>query len=382
MDTPPTTTTATSTSVHTEVTGRVVRLHFQCVAELPMGSFLRVTSSTLWAPGSAATDPTEATPALLSAASAGEGFTTSNTTTSTTGRSSSSKTTTSSSSKHAPPPPVDDSTANSSTTVGGGLYTSSVEMVTSPDKYPLWWTRRPVVVVLHNPRKTVQHHYYRYLVVSPGATSTNGIANSTTSLQDTTTNTSASPVSTSNEMAGSTTVWQWEDPFGMLLTNRNSNMPQESSMASLASSIVIQPTNTSNEYRNLPYRTVDIPVSGSSGSTSSSTPSTVTIAQDRWGNTDDATFRAYRIREAVRCVCLFVKCVCICLYCIVIATCLYCVRYSHFLDVCLFFYFFNLFIYLLHSSKTICGANKPCRNRACQIFPIGPRTQRTMSSWP
>ena len=31
-------------------TGRVVRLHFECHAELPIGSYLRVTGSSLWAP--------------------------------------------------------------------------------------------------------------------------------------------------------------------------------------------------------------------------------------------------------------------------------------------------------------------------------------------
>ena len=41
--------------------GRVVYLHFACRAPLPIGSFLRVTSSQLWAPGTLTpSDPTDA----------------------------------------------------------------------------------------------------------------------------------------------------------------------------------------------------------------------------------------------------------------------------------------------------------------------------------
>ena len=41
--------------------GRVVKLHFACRAELPIGSTLRVTSSQLWAPGTLTpSDPTDA----------------------------------------------------------------------------------------------------------------------------------------------------------------------------------------------------------------------------------------------------------------------------------------------------------------------------------
>lgn len=41
--------------------GRVVYLHFACRAPLPIGSYLRVTSSQLWAPGTLTpSDPTDA----------------------------------------------------------------------------------------------------------------------------------------------------------------------------------------------------------------------------------------------------------------------------------------------------------------------------------
>ena len=50
------------------------------------------------------------------------------------------------------------------------MYTSSVELYTTPETYPLYKTRRPVVVTLHKTKnQTIQHHYYRYLVVTPGA---------------------------------------------------------------------------------------------------------------------------------------------------------------------------------------------------------------------
>jgi len=76
-------------------------------------------------------------------------------------------------------------------------YASSVEMVTSPETYPIWRTKRPVVLVLPDKEKKgaknedeigemmdvgensenqppgetsgVYHHHYRYLVTTPGA---------------------------------------------------------------------------------------------------------------------------------------------------------------------------------------------------------------------
>ena len=48
-------------------------------------------------------------------------------------------------------------------------YTSSVEMVTSPEEWPVWRTRTPVVVVLRHHHGRVEHHRYRYMVVTPGA---------------------------------------------------------------------------------------------------------------------------------------------------------------------------------------------------------------------
>ena len=129
--------------------GRVVRLHFKCRAELPIGSYLRVTGCTLWAPGSSAQDPTDAH--QIAKEEASQGFPVRE--------------------------PEEEAAANLDAMEGGvggfdeeatgmpttsSMYTSSVELVTTPDEYPIWRTRRPVVVVLHKHPKQIQHHYYRH----------------------------------------------------------------------------------------------------------------------------------------------------------------------------------------------------------------------------
>ncbi len=48
-------------------------------------------------------------------------------------------------------------------------YASSVEMVTSPDEWPIWRTRKPVIIALRHHHGRVEHHRYRYMVVNPGA---------------------------------------------------------------------------------------------------------------------------------------------------------------------------------------------------------------------
>jgi hypothetical protein len=255
--------------------GRAVRLHFRCHAELPIGSFLRVTGSTLWAPGTSASDPTDATGAVNRAETAAF--------------------------------PV----ALDHTTQGGGaggaalqasaatsMYASSVEMVTTPEEYPVWRTRHPVVVVLHHDKKTVQHHYYRYLVVSPGGSASIG-----TMMQDSLIEGAIDeveqPVSTSNEAVGSTPVVQWEDPFNAMLSMALGSEEQMRSSVSLPS-VSAQPTRS--DYRSLPYRVVDINVlAGQQSELAASDGSgTVLPRMDRWNAADDASFRSYRIREAVR----------------------------------------------------------------------------------
>lgn len=260
--------------------GRVVRLQFECCARLPIGSFLRVTGSSLWAPGTAASDPAEAAPAV--------------------GRT-----------EAGAFPVTEDHTTLMTSSIGGGgsqtsaaaasfsatshLYTSSVEMVTTPEKYPIWQTRHPVVVVVNRHaalKQRVQHHYYRYLVVSPGATPTSDSED-----------TAVVSVSTSSEFMGSTVVMQWEDPMDSL-DNTNEHLHDGSgkqrggrggttstSTVSLASSVNLPATaHTRSDYRNLPYRTLDIDVS----------TDRFVVVHDNWDVADDATFQPYLIREAVR----------------------------------------------------------------------------------
>lgn len=275
-----------------EMTGRVVRLHFRCHAALPIGSFLRVTGSTLWAPGTAAGlgpgDPSDA------AANTSDDV-----------------------------PDVSGGGGNSAGADGAvipvsALYTSSVEMVTTPEDYPVWRTRKPVVVVWHHSHKHHQHHYYRYLVVSPGggvrefraANNVNNVNNNNNNDIDMETDMDDYPtmVSTSNEGTGQTVVMQWEDPFNSLLSSSSSsadNRDKESSMntntnrssssaVSLTSSIAGGVVTKAN-YRNLPYRTIDIDAQQQSFNAEASK-----VKLDRWNMPDDMTFRPYLIRDAVR----------------------------------------------------------------------------------
>jgi len=168
-----------SSTPSSELTGRVVRLHFRCHAELPRGSFLRITDG--WAP-------------------------------------------------------VDD----------GQLYCASHEMVCRDN---VWQTRRALTLVVPHGRRTVQHLYYRYMVVAPGLQQTQGIL-------------------THHERLGSTTVTSWEDPFHVLNLAAHHNV----------------------DYRNLPYRTVDVHVGMQDA---------VTVPLDHWNEADDASFQAFRIRDAV-----------------------------------------------------------------------------------
>jgi hypothetical protein len=223
-----------------------------------MGSFLRVTGSTLWAPGTAAADPSGIGPAVNRTEPSSFAVT------------------------------EDDVGAPSSS-----LYTSSVEMVTTPDEYPIWRTRKPVVVVIHNSRKSVQHHFYRYLVVSPGGALSVGIGDMVMSVRE---DDDAAVVSTSSETAESTSVVSWEDPFNAL---RRAHA--ENSAVSLSSSIgagQIAP----NDYRNLPYRTLDIDVATGTPSFDEGEG-----RPDMWNKSDDITFRPYCIREAVRTLLFYLK---------------------------------------------------------------------------
>jgi hypothetical protein len=253
---------SSSASGH-EMTGRVVRLHFRCHAALPIGSFLRVTGSTLWAPGTAAHDPTEADSAIEKT------------------------------SANSFPVASEDSDLSDGVIPVSALYTSSVEMVTTPEEYPVWRTRKPVVVVWHHSHKQQQHHYYRYLVVSPGGgVSEFNIMGGDAEEMDTDMDDYPTMVSTSNEGTGQTVVMQWEDPFNSLLTtNDTEKSTMKSSAVSLTSSLAGGVVTKAN-YRNLPYRTIDIDARSFNAEVSK-------CKLDRWNMPDDMTFRPYLIRDAV-----------------------------------------------------------------------------------
>jgi hypothetical protein len=279
-----------SSAVPDTIPGRAVRLHFECVAEIPIGCFLRVTGSALWAPGVTALDPAEA----------GNVY----------GRTEQSA--------------FQTTEPMTATQQLSALYTSSVEMVTTPETYPVWKTRKPVVVTLNRHavlKKTVQHHYYRYLVVAPGMT----VSEYDTQSGNDPTYSTSTVVSTSSEFCGSTVVMQWEDPFGSFtvityiqwriaslqhqvmvkidshivvstlfafFSQERTSKNISTSTVSLASMSVnfANNTHTQSDYRNLPYRTLDINVTNGS----------YEPPRDRWNSPDDVSFQPYRIREAVR----------------------------------------------------------------------------------
>jgi len=137
--------------------GRVLRLHFSCKAKLPLGSSLRVTSTTLV--GGTLNDPQ------------GGGFTSDNNT-----------------NLHHTHHNTNNPNAHYTTSMGqeeinlhanhnrSSTHSNSVEMMTTPNTYPIWKTKNPVIVVVNandgGPNQPVQqylHHRYRYLVVTPGA---------------------------------------------------------------------------------------------------------------------------------------------------------------------------------------------------------------------
>ena len=175
--------------------GRVVRLHFTCRAELPIGSQLRVTGSTLWAPTSLTSPQDPMNAHHIAHERTAEAF------------------------------PVNEEDVQDSLLDSPALYTSSVEMVTTPDTYPIWKTRRPVVVVLHKNAKQIQHHYYRYLVVTPGASLEDPAEGA---VEDTE---MVFAVATTNEFGQASPVMMWENPFatGVPNTASSQSLADESS---------------------------------------------------------------------------------------------------------------------------------------------------------
>lgn len=262
--------------------GRVVRLHFSCRAELPLGSTLRVTGSTLWAPGSSLTnDPTDARAAVS----------------------------------------VSGAQSNSSTMVDepqDGWHASSIEMVTTPETYPIWKTRTPVVVTIHpHHHHHIQHHLYRYLVVTPGAVPNPFI------LTDDETSQSIHGADgmgskTSNEegaegATSSVPVMAWEDPFNVVLNKTSASELDISRQSAVSLASMIKPPQNKN-LANLPFRTLDIDVTTGKVVKTSHKEETkdedVVMAADdeslpcsthidTWNQAEDYTFRHYIVRDAI-----------------------------------------------------------------------------------
>lgn len=227
------------TDTDDSLSGRVSRLHFQCRAELPIGSTLRVTGSSLWSPTHLThEDPTQ-------------------------GQSIASQT--ASQTPYAPAGTEDWVDVSMFDQSHATMYTSSIEMYTTPETYPLWKTRRPVVILL-NKARGIHHHYYRYLVVTPGAKNEDIGAASAMEDDDVsdTESEKAEVATTSNEYSESSQVMLWEDPFSQF---------------------------SGSNLCNLPYRTLDI-----------DTLANEVVDEGRidiWNGNEDSSFQAYLIREAV-----------------------------------------------------------------------------------
>ena len=242
------------------VDGKVLRLHFACHAELPFGSFLRVTSSESWASTSVNHQKNNYY------------------------------------NQHQHKFQQQRNNINTDDdlddTQNSSLYASSVEMVTSPEMYPLWKTRNPVIRVVNNATSSVNlaegldgedmefdaggedgnnggvffNHKYRYLVVTPGnppEEEENGYGST------------GSGMVTSDEQGGVVEVDMWEDPF-------------------------IDSTGTSTEENHkpvrstddLPYRTVQIDVS----SVNSSTFGKVLSSDSSMGSNEGVAFTSDGVR--------------------------------------------------------------------------------------
>ena len=177
-----------STEEEAPAEGRVLRLHFACRAALPHGSTLRVTSTRLWAPDSSSAHITE-----------GEA-----------------------------PQGSEDSTDfdHHGADADKHLYASSVEMVTTPETYPVWRTRTPVVVVANAAGGDVQKHRYRYMVVTPGV-NIEGLGDDDLEEAEEMVTAEAAPTGSPDHAArlgggahttdetgdGPLSVMMWEDPF-------------------------------------------------------------------------------------------------------------------------------------------------------------------------
>jgi trehalose 6-phosphate synthase/phosphatase len=266
------------------VDGKVLRLHFACHAKLPMGSYLRVTSSQSWSSTSLKNNHSR--------------------------NSSSNSSNILRSHNHTPNDIMKDDDLDDEH--NSSLYSSSVEMVTSPEMYPIWKTRYPVIRVVNNgggggmrenegeesnnesyENNGVLYHKYRYLVVTPGKTTTNNGDENDYSNEDYQDDDeqpkqghqviSRGGMVTSDGKGAVIDVDEWENPLDDTATD----------------------SSTKTSVDDLPYRTVEIDVSSVSSPTfgkvlnqsSSTTSSTFTsdgVRIDNWNDATDAAFLPYK----------------------------------------------------------------------------------------
>jgi hypothetical protein len=240
---PPPVSPTTNKTTSSSTAGRVARLHFSCRAAIPMGSSLRVSTT------------------------------------------------------------LDTTAGNNGSSSGDvqSMYQNSIEMITTPELYPVFKTNRPVIVVLHHPshRKNVQHHYYRYLVVSPAVDMVNAASEDPSRQYSTMVHTTY----------GYPGIVQFENPFpSTTSTSSTTGTPtamasKSGSAVSLASSVGRNSSEPQASHHNtfsatttttasLPYRMVDIRID---------TADVAESIDDVWDNPDDVTFQPFRIRDAVRC---------------------------------------------------------------------------------
>lgn len=346
--------------------GRVVRVHLACRAYLPIGSSLRVTGSHLWDPSESGSpsDPSGARRVVAimgrdAYSAGGSGFAggslgigAPNVVNEAESAASGEGTVT---------PLGRDMASPENTLVGvhdshAPYYVSSVEMVTSPETYPIWRTRKPVVLVLtdkkskresvddmdadddddvDNVKRAVIQHNYRYLVVTPGAETDSahglgrfdsdddldGIKNLLNKTKISSGSLSAlnNFTLTSNDTGGAEfPIALWENPF--LSDQVDDDLMEEStremstysvSGSSFGALSSVMDNHARGHKRqivveDLPYRTLDIDVNTASfvrnanmdEETLEFTEDGVII--DNWNGHNDATFYAYRLREGLK----------------------------------------------------------------------------------
>lgn len=209
--------------------GKVLKLHFACRANLPHGSFLRVTSSNLW--GVTIQNGSVASPATLNT----EGHY------------------------------IEMDAEHKA------IYSTSVEMVTTPEEYPLWRTRTPVICVVNEDSVDgVFQHKYRYLVVTPGAAIVDVVTETVTS----------------DEQEGAVNVTMWEDPFEDSSHGDDTKIVKKKSLSKL------------------PFRVVDVDLSSLDRETVKASAVSYPPSNYRWpseeihidnfNNPNDPSFQVYK----------------------------------------------------------------------------------------